>query len=569
MNVERTIKSVIRKARRILRPKPTGQWSDLLLRERSVWNAARKAARSGARVLVATSTGGHSGVTPVEGMLAVALTLRGANVHFLLCDKFLPACLLCTHRGMDGDADFVASGPRRFCDGCFAAGEMNYEPWDLPIHRYSESVTCDEIAEAERISQSVPMADIDGYKLDGMAVGEHALAGALRFFARGDLDGEPNAEPVLRRYFKAALLTVFAVRRLIERHKFDIVVFHHGIYVPQGLVGEAARRLGSRVVNWAISYRKQCLIFSHGDTYHHTLMTEPVDRWENLTLPSETEAMLMDYLESRAYGTNDWIRFVQKPHFDLDAVSRELGVDFSKPCVGLLSNVIWDAQLHYPANAFPSMLDWLFETIEWFAKRPGLQLIIRVHPAESTGHVPARQRLVDEIAKRFPEPPRNVFVIAPENVVSTYAVMEQCDTVILFGTKTGVELTARGMPVIVAGEAWIRNKGVTMDARDPAHYFELLEKLPLREKLDAATTARARRYAYHFFFRRMIPVDCIEQLHGKKSLFRISAQSLDDLRPGVSRGLDIICDGILNGSDFIYPAEKFEPAPDLVPVATP
>jgi hypothetical protein len=30
---------------------------------------------------------------------------------------------------------------------------------------------------------------------------------------------------------------------------------------------------------------------------------------------------------------------------------------------------------------------------------------------------------------------------------------------------------------------------------------------------------------------------------------------LADLRAGNSQGLDIICDGILKGTDFIYPAE--------------
>ena len=40
---------------------------------------------------------------------------------------------------------------------------------------------------------------------DGVAIGEHAYAGALRFFATGSLDEEPGAEPVLRRYLEAAL----------------------------------------------------------------------------------------------------------------------------------------------------------------------------------------------------------------------------------------------------------------------------------------------------------------------------------------------------------------------------
>ena len=35
------------------------------------------------------------------------------------------------------------------------------------------------------------------------------------------------------------------------------------------------------------------------------------------------------------------------------------------------------------------------------------------------------------------------------------------------------------------------------------------------------------------------------------------ANSLEELKPGRSTGLDVICDGILKGTDFIYPAEKF------------
>ncbi len=46
-------------------------------------------------------------------------------------------------------------------------------------------------------------------------------------------------------------------------------------------------------------------------------------------------------------------------------------------------------------------------------------------------------------------------------------VTDHCSTVLIYGTKTGVELSAQGTPVIVGGEAWIRNKGLTMDASSP------------------------------------------------------------------------------------------------------
>ena len=137
--------------------------------------------------------------------------------------------------------------------------------------------------------------------------------------------------------------------------------------------------------------------------------------------------------------------------------------------------------------------------------------------------------------------------------------MTQCDSVLIYGTKMGVELSCEGIPVIVAGEAWIRNKGLTMDARSPEDYFSILDRLPTGRRMDEETIARARRYAYHFFFRRMIPLRAVAPTTGMIAKFlkyRLDVSSLDALRPGADPGLDIICDGIMSGSPFVYPAEE-------------
>jgi hypothetical protein len=148
---------------------------------------------------------------------------------------------------------------------------------------------------------------------------------------------------------------------------------------------------------------------------------------------------------------------------------------------------------------------------------------------------------------------KNIFIIRPESIVSTYKLMEQCNAVIVYGTKTGVELTSRGIPVIVAGEAWIRNKGLTMDAKSQEEYFQILDKLPLHNRMDDEQIENARKYAYHFFFRRMIPVSSIEPT-GRVPKYRVRISSLRDLLPGRDRGLDVICQGVLEGTDFVYPA---------------
>ncbi len=567
-------------------PAPLLDWQQLLAADRPQWEAARQAAVGGPKVLLATSVGGHRGVTPVETMLAVALTLRGAEVHFLLCDAFMPACMHATLRKETQHADFVRGGPQAYlCSGCWGEGRAIFEPLGLPIHRYGDLVSAAGKQSAQQLAGEIAAVSIPSFRLDDLAVGEHALAGALRYFARGDLLAAPSHPPtlspsqlgdgtargstdgplddsyiadgeaVLRRYFEASILAARAAERLLDRVDFTSSCFHHGIYVPQGLIGEVARRRGVPVVNWIPAYRKRSFIFSHGDTYHHTLMTEATAAWEEMAWTQACEDEVMDYLKSRWYGARDWIWFHDKPESDLASISQEFGIDFNRPVISLLTNVMWDAQLHYPANAFPTMLDWVLQTIAWFAGRPDLQLVIRVHPAEVRGGIPSRQPIVAEIARAYPEGlPGNVFVIPPEHQASTYAIALHSDAAIIYGTKTGVELTAFGIPVIVAGEAWIRNKGVTIDAQSQADYFAHLDRLPFRQRLDEATQRRAAMYAYHFFFRRMVPLSMMEPRQGYPR-YGLQLDRLAQLAPGSDLGLDVICAGILTGSPFIYPAE--------------
>lgn len=533
------------------------RWDHWIRQSPELWQKAKREAEQGPTVLIPTSIGGFAAVTILESLLGVALTLRGAKVRFLLCDGFLPACLH-THLGKVKDAAIISNYrlAEVACPGCIAKGRSVYEATGLPVSYYSEFVSPEEQTSIRQFTHEIPADEIARYTHDGLAVGEHAIAGALRFFACGQLPQEPEAEGVLRRYFEAALLTVQVMQNLFEQHPIEAAVFHHGIYVPQGLIAEVARARQIRVANWQVAYRKKCFIFSHHETYHHALISEPVSNWETISWDQKTEAETLSYLKSRWYGDQDWIWFHDQPNHNIKLIAAELGVDFKKPTVTLLTNVFWDAQLHYKANAFHDMLDWLLQTIEYFKSRADLQLVIRVHPAEIRGSIPSRQPIVDELFKVYPELPSNVFLVRPESQTSTYALCENSDAVLIYGTKTGVEVTAMGIPVIVAGEAWIRNKGLTLDADSSTSYFALLDQLPLGKRMSQEATERARKYAFHFFFRRFVLLQCMEPCSSGVP-YEVNINSLEDLLPGRDPGLDVLCDGIVKGTEFIYPAEKY------------
>lgn len=516
-----------------------------------------RSSQSTTKVLLATSLGGWQPGTRLDSVLATALRLRGAEVAVWLCDAALPACQLADAYFYPDQTRFLRDGPAAdMCATCFAPAAELFAGVGVVVHPLSATLERDETAAADSVARDLPFDKIPGFEVDGIAIGEHALSGALRFYARGDLVGEPQGEAVLRAYLRAALRTFYSFRRLLARERFDAVVLHHGIYVPQGTIAEVCRDRGVRVATWHPAYRRNCFTFAQDDTYHRAMIVEPTSTWDQMEWSGAHEAAILEYLHSRWEGSEDWISFNRDPEDNLRKISTDLGLDPDKPWIGLLTSVMWDARLHYPGNAYSGVWEWVRQTIEYFAQRPELQLIIRVHPAEVRGRLPARQLLGDEIARAFPELPANVVVIPAASTISSYVVLANCDAALIYATKMGIELTASGIPTVVAGEAWIRGKGFSLDADSPQQYRQILDRLPLRERMPVDQIARARKYAFHYFFRRMIPLDFVHQGSNRSLAFDVDIGSLEELRPGNHLGLDVICAGILEGGDFVYPAER-------------
>ena len=66
-------------------------------------------------MLCATSVGGHAVARTVDGLVATALLLRGAQPKFLLCDAALPACELCTICRISEVEEFAVMGRKLAC----------------------------------------------------------------------------------------------------------------------------------------------------------------------------------------------------------------------------------------------------------------------------------------------------------------------------------------------------------------------------------------------------------------------------------------------------------------------
>ena len=262
-------------------------WRPILRRARGAWRRALDEARHGPRVLVATAVGGHLPSTTLESLVAVALTLRGANVHLLLCDERLPACLRSHVTAVPSDDAFVREGPQTStCILCYASGAAMYQTLGLQVHKLSALVTTAESDEARAVASRLPSADIPGVparRAGRRRARPRRRAALLRARDAPGRDQRGRAAPLPRgcapqRSRVATPDGAREVRGVVLQPRHLYSAGHHR---------RGRTSTGIRVVNWNPAYRKQSFIFSHGDTYHHTLMDEPTSELGEPAVESE------------------------------------------------------------------------------------------------------------------------------------------------------------------------------------------------------------------------------------------------------------------------------------------
>jgi len=337
---------------------------------------------------------------------------------------------------------------------------------------------------------------------------ESSISGVKRFLAVSNLSNDFSTQELLNRFGRSSANYLSQFEEIFKLKKYDAVIAHHGIYVPQGDVVASAKKFGVTVFTWVQGYRKSSYIFAKNDTYHKTLMFDAV--WDR-ALSGPERAEISDYLSSRDSGENDWIRF----GLTTREVRREdlFGEINDRKIFLLLTNVSWDAQLHYDSNAFSNMFDWLRTTIEFFQDYPQNLLIIRIHPAEVTGKIRSREPVSDWIKVNFSSLPPNILVVEPTDAVSTYSLMKISDFGLIYASKSGLEMLAQGKNVIVSGEAWIKNKGLCLEPKNKSDYLEFLKIVAEDLESSPVDIEKVLRYAHYFFFRRTISISSIKAIN--------------------------------------------------------
>lgn len=508
-------------------------------------------------ILIAPCVGGNKISLIIETLIAYSLNFKNNNIEFLLCDQNLPACTQATYINFKKINEFIKYGPIKSCSYCWYSGNHMLKKTNFHINLFSENLKKQDKEQIKKILNTTNKEFIKNFEINKISIGEHAYAGALRFLTKPSIDYSDLEETqILTRYFESALKAFFISKNLFEKKKFDILLINHGYYSPQGIVFEVAKKYNIQVISWFLSDRKKTIILNHDKPFHKDEIENSNEDWKKIILNNNQNNQINEYLASKRIGKNDW-KFFQSQKKNIQSKNFSVRINnFKKDqFVALFTNVAWDAQILYKDNIFENMYAWVVETIDYFVKI-NKQLVVRIHPAEKTGGLPTKYRLSSYLEKKYKKLPENILIIDSDNDYSSYQLIDKCKFALVYSSSIANEIMMLKKSVIVAGEALIKNKGISYDPKNKKEYLDNINSLLKNSIIKKSRYLLARKYFFYYYFKKMIPIDIMTIEKDISTNVQIKTKDMEKIRSNQDRGLDIISKAILEKTDFIYELEN-------------
>lgn len=390
---------------------------------------------------------------------------------------------------------------------------LPYSEWHKVKDKFTQRQrilhTKDALASLSPLTKHISMLDLRPSPFDLPAelqadVKEISLWDAQYTLMREEVDMNDPSDRAL--YDLRIQRNTFAAKAALEwmrTNKPDVVLIPNGLILEMGIVFRVARHLGIDAVTYEFNDQREQIWIAQNSSIMRQETDYLVEARCSQPMTDEMFERVAD-LENARRGARVWgksKRLWQYVSSQGAAETRkQLRLD-DRPVVMLAANVLGDS-LTLGRDIFASsMTEWITKTVQYFAKRTDVQLVIRVHPGERL--VPQAKSMGTVVKEALPEIPSHIHVIGALDPINTYDLIEIADVGLAYTTTVGLETAMNGRPVISCGQTHYRGRGITLDPSTWDEYYAMLENVlsdvPAHQ-LNEKQIEFAWNYAYRFFF---------------------------------------------------------------------
>jgi hypothetical protein len=292
------------------------------------------------------------------------------------------------------------------------------------------------------------------------------------------------------------------VYQWLRANKPDTVIVPNGTIQEFGVVYRVARLLDIPTVTYEFGdQRKRIWLAQNAEV----MKQDTAGLWnasKGIAL-TEDETTRLRQLFAARQRADLWENFARRwqdqPARGGEHARAALGLD-QRPVVLLATNVLGDSLTLGRQIFSESMAEWIARTVQYFAGREDVQLVIRIHPGEVLTHGTSMESVVRGVLPTLPD---HIRLIGPQEKVNTYDLVDVADVGLVYTTTVGLEMALQGLPVIVAGQTHYRERGFTLDPESWVKFYKTIAAVlenPSAYRLTGEQIELAWRYAYRFFF---------------------------------------------------------------------
>ena len=517
---------------------------------KSFLKEVKKNLKNGPVILFPHMRGGNY-LLNFETLLAKRLQLEGAKPIFMACEN-LPQC---NNRSID-----LPINPN-ICKNCLKTNKYYSKLMRLPLYKLTDLTGKESYKKAYQVANSLSIKDCINYKYKNVPIGQLCEASVTRYLCRDSFtDNSDESLKVWRDYLCGAIVLVDAYEKAFLKFKPDIIFQCNGKVFWNSIIYWMAKERKVRNISYESSFDISNLkigdnwIFREGIPVAELDLGDYWNHWKDIPLNKYENIQLNRLIKKHHYHPF----YYPNPIENQDILLKKLNlIKNNKPIVAMFPNLTWDAAVSGRRTIFKSVFEWIHETVKYASENNNFNFVIRVHPAEAItidgNH--SREHVIDYLQDKFSNLPDNVRLIPPDSQLSSYALLNLAEIVLVYTGTLGLESSILGNhPVIICGRAHYTNKGFGYFPQSREDYFKLISEL---DKLSLPTIeeiALARRYAYMYWFRTVIPLQFFEASRNY-GIKRYTLKTLADLKPGNNPYLDLVIDGILRGKDIVLPRE--------------
>ncbi|MFH1772638.1 MAG: hypothetical protein ABH872_07475 [Candidatus Omnitrophota bacterium] len=436
-----------------------------------------------------------------DKVLSDSLRHNGADAKVLICDNILESC----------DIRTIGDLPQKvFCHKCKMERKQYKKMYGNDYLSFSQFISLEEIEQARKIVSLLDDKDLINFSYMDVNISLHAIDSTIKYFRKSNFNPENSRHlEVMRHNILQGVISVKVAKNLVDAEKPTHLISLHGCYVSWGPFYDYCKKNKIHVVRYSKAIHK--IGYFAFVTYGRFATIEDKNLWSDyrekeLSLRQKEEVKEFLYkkkdgktLDYKLYNTGK-----EKYAGDV-SLQKIMNSNKCKKYV-LYANILWDANLEYSgSNIFKDVYDWMFCTIEYFAKLKNHYLLVKPHPGEAS--VAYTEKGVNEvIIEHFGKLPENIVLIPKDYPITSFDLMEKECVGITYNGTTGLEHSFFQKPILVGGDISYVDAGAAMKINSRQEYFNfIINPQPLyeypRQNFDLI-----ERYAYFYYFKLIVPI---------------------------------------------------------------